>query len=63
MRLSSINFSDIIKVKGGQIIGEQLGGSMLGMFINLEMIDSILGSISDNIGMYVDDQLLQLLST
>ena len=60
--VKSINFSDIIKVKGGQIIGEQLGGSMLGMFINLEMIDSILGSISDNIGMYVDDHSYNFLA-
>ena len=60
--VKSINFSDIIKVKGGQIIGEQLGGSMLGMFINLEMIDSILGSISDNIGMYVDDHCYNFLA-
>lgn len=60
--VKSINFSDIIKVKGGQIIGEQLGGSMLGMFINLEMIDSILGSISDNIGRYVDDHCYNFLA-
>lgn len=60
--VKSINFPDIIKVKGGQIIGEQLGGSMLGMFINLEMIDSILGSISDNIGMYVDDHCYNFLA-
>lgn len=60
--VKSINFSDIIKVKGGQIIGEQLGGSMLGMFINPEMIDSILGSISDNIGMYVDDHCYNFLA-
>ena len=60
--VKSINFSDILKVKGGQIIGEQLGGSMLGMFINLEMIDSILGSISDNIGMYVDDHCYNFLA-
>lgn len=60
--VKSINFSDIIKVKGGQIIGEQLGESMLGMFINLEMIDSILGSISDNIGMYVDDHCYNFLA-
>lgn len=60
--VKSINFSDIIKVKGGQIIGEQLGGSMLGMFINLEMIDSILSSISDNIGMYVDDHCYNFLA-
>ena len=60
--VKSINFSDIIKVKGGQIIGEQLGGSMLGMFINPEMIDSILGSISDNIGRYVDDHCYNFLA-
>ena len=60
--VKSINFSDIIKVKGGQIIGEQLGGSMLGMFINLEMIYSILGSISDNIGRYVDDHCYNFLA-
>jgi hypothetical protein len=60
--VKSINFSDIIKVKGGQIIGEQIGGSMLGMFINLEMIDGILGSISDNIGRYVDDHCYNFLA-
>ena len=60
--VKSINFSDIIKVKGGQIIGEQLGGSMLGMFRNPEMIDSILGSISDNIGRYVDDHCYNFLA-
>ena len=60
--VKSINFSDIIKVKGGQIIGEQLGGFMLGMFINPEMIDSILGSISDNIGRYVDDHCYNFLA-
>lgn len=57
-----INFADIIKVKGGQIIGEQLGGSMLGMFINPEMIDGILGSISDNIGRYVDEHCYKFLA-
>jgi len=60
--VKSINFSDIIKVKGGQIIGEQLGGSMIGMFINPEMIDGILGSISDNIGRYVDDHCYNFLA-
>lgn len=60
--VKSINFSDIIRVKGGQIIGEQLGGFMLGMFINPEMIDGILGSISDNIGRYVDDHCYNFLA-
>ena len=43
--VKSINFSDIIKVKGGQIIG-----------------DGILGSISDNIGRYVDDHCYNFLA-
>ena len=60
--VKSINFSDIIRVKGGQIIGEQLGGFMLGMCINPEMIDGILGSISDNIGRYVDDHCYNFLA-
>lgn len=60
--VKSINFSDIIRVKGGQIIGERLGGFMLGMFINPEMIDGILGSISDNIGRYVDDHCYNFLA-
>lgn len=60
--VKSINFSDIIRVNGGQIIGEQLGGFMLGMFINPEMIDGILGSISDNIGRYVDDHCYNFLA-
>lgn len=60
--VKSINFSDIIRVKGGQIIGEQLGGFMLGMFINPEMIDGILGSISDNFGRYVDDHCYNFLA-
>ena len=60
--VKSINFTDIIKVKGGQIIGEQLGGSMLGMFINPEMIDGILDSISDNIGRYVDEHCYKFLA-
>ena len=60
--VKSINFADIIKVKGGQIIGEQLGGSMIGMFINPEMVDGILGSISDNIGRYVDDHCYNFLA-
>ena len=60
--IKNINFADIIKVKGGQIIGEQLGGSMLGMFINPEMIDGILDSISDNIGRYVDDHCYKFLA-
>lgn len=60
--VKSINFSDIIRVKGGQIIGEQLGGFMLGMFISPEMIDGILGSISDNIGRYVDDHCYNFLA-
>nr|WP_314631579.1 DUF445 family protein [uncultured Mogibacterium sp.] len=60
--INNINFADIIKVKGGQIIGEQLGGSMLGMFINPEMIDGILDSISDNIGRYVDDHCYKFLA-
>lgn len=59
--VKSINFADIIKVKGGQIIGEQLGGSMLGMFINSEMVDGILSSISDNIGRYVDEHCYNFL--
>ena len=53
--VKSITFADIIKVQGGQISGAQLGGSMIGMLINPEQIASILGSISDNIGRYVDD--------
>lgn len=57
-----INFADIIKVKGGQIIGEQLGGSMLGMFINPEMIDGMLGSISDNIERYIDEHCYKFLA-
>ncbi|ASS37112.1 DUF445 domain-containing protein [Mogibacterium pumilum] len=60
--VKSINFTDIIKVKGGQIIGEQLGGSILGMFINPEMIDGILDSISDNIGRYVDEHCYKFLA-
>ena len=35
---------------------------MLGMFINPEMIDGILGSISDNIGRYVDDHCYNFLA-
>ena len=43
----SINFADIIKEKGGQIINEQLGGSMIGMFLNPETVSRLLGSISE----------------
>ena len=60
--VKSINFADIIKVKGGQIIGEQLGGSMLGMFINPEMVDGILGSIADNIRRYADEHCYNFLA-
>ena len=58
----SINFADIIKEKGGQIINEQLGGSMIGMFLNPETVSRLLGSISDNMGVYISEHCYKFLA-
>lgn len=53
--INDIDFTTIIRQKGGQLIGEQINSTMLAMFVTPELIDGILSGVSENINTYINN--------
>lgn len=51
--INDVDFTTIIRQKGGELIGNQIKSTMLAMFVTPELIDGMLSGLSENISFYI----------